>query len=163
ALIYERELGDPRRAAETLELATDPAKPDPELLAKIAELWISATEPNRALAHLSRAIELAGGRDGALGTLLHPRGRLRPALDPSHLETVDLAIGDLRRASELEPERARRDLARALTEKLALLEARPEEEARAERGKTTLELARVLGHLDQIDAAVALINGWVAQ
>lgn len=163
ALIYERELGDPRRAAETLELATDPAAPDPELLAKIAELWLSAAEPNRALAHLTRAIELAGGEDADLGALLHLRGRLRLELDPTHLETVDAAIADLSRAAELNPERARRDLARALTEKLALLEARPEEEGRAERGKTTLELGRVLGQLDQVDAAVALINGWVAQ
>jgi tetratricopeptide (TPR) repeat protein len=162
ALIYQRELGDPRRAAETLELATDPASPDPELLAKIAELWLSAAEPSRALAHLTHAIELAGGEDADLGALLHLRGRLRLELDPTHLETVDQAIADLSRAAELNPERARRDLARALTEKLALLEARPEEEARAERGKTTLELGRVLGHLDQVDAAVALINGWVA-
>jgi len=37
ALIYERQLGDPRRAAETLERATDPASPDRELLAQLAQ------------------------------------------------------------------------------------------------------------------------------
>jgi tetratricopeptide (TPR) repeat protein len=163
ALIYERELGDPRRAAETLERATDPASPDPELLAKIAQHWLSANEPNRALSHLTHAIELYGAHDAELGTLFHLRGKLRLELDPSNLENLDLALDDLSRAAQLNPERARRDLARALTEKLALLEARPEAESRAERGRTTLELGRVLGSLDQVDAAVALINGWVAQ
>jgi tetratricopeptide (TPR) repeat protein len=163
ALIYDRELGDPRRAAETLELAIAASAPDAELLAKIAERWLSAAEPERALAHLSRALDLYTQQDAELGTLYHLRGRLRLELDPTNLDNIELALVDLSRAATLNPERARRDLARALTEKLALLEARPEEEARLERGKTTLELARVLGQLDQIDAAVALINGWVAQ
>jgi tetratricopeptide (TPR) repeat protein len=163
ALIYERELGDPRRAAETLERATDPALPDPELLAKIAQLWLGANEPNRALSHLTHAIDLYTTEDAELGALFHLRGRLRLELDPSSLDNLNLALEDLSRAAQLNPERARRDLARALTEKLALLEARPEEESRAQRGKTTLELGRVLGALDQVDAAVALINGWVAQ
>jgi tetratricopeptide (TPR) repeat protein len=163
ALIYERELGDPRRAAETLERATDHAAPDPELLAKIARFWQSANEPERALEQLTRAIDLYGTLNAELGAMLHLRGRLQLELDPTRLDNLDLAIADLSRAAELNPERARRDLARALTEKLALLEARPEEEARTERGKTTLELARVLGSLDQVEAAVALINGWVAQ
>jgi thioredoxin-like negative regulator of GroEL len=163
ALIYERELGDPRRAAETLERATDPSAPDPELLAKIAQLWLSATEPNRALSHLTQAIDLYKSQDAELGALYHLRGHLRLELDPTNLDNLDVALDDLSRAAQLNPERARRDLARALTEKLALLEARPEAETRAERGKTTLELGRVLGALEQIDAAVALINGWVAQ
>jgi tetratricopeptide (TPR) repeat protein len=163
ALIYERELGDPRRAAETLERASEHAPADPDVLAKIAQYWLSASEPERALSHLTRAIELHSVRDLDLGTLFHLRGKLRLELDPSSIENLDLALADLTQAALLNPERARRDLARALTEKLALLEARPEEEARLERGKTTLELARVLGNLDQTDAAVALINGWVAQ
>jgi tetratricopeptide (TPR) repeat protein len=163
ALIFATELGDPRRAAETLERATDPAQPDPELLAKIAGHWLSAAEPNRALSHLSRAIDLYPSPDAELGSLYHLRGRLRLDLDPTQLDNLNLALEDLGRAAQLNPERARRDQARALTEKLALLEARPEEESRAERGKTTLELGRVLGALDQIDAAVALITGWVAQ
>ncbi|HWO11031.1 MAG TPA: hypothetical protein VNN80_16165, partial [Polyangiaceae bacterium] len=163
ALIYDRELGDPRRTAETLELTTDASAPDPELLARIAERWLSAAEPERALAHLTRAIDLYKEQDADLGAMFHLRGRLRLDLDPTNLDNVELALADLTRATALNPERARHDLARALTEKLALLEARPEEEARTLRGRTTLELARVLGQLDQVDAAVALINGWVAQ
>jgi tetratricopeptide (TPR) repeat protein len=163
ALIYERELGDPRRAAETLERASDQGAADPDLLAKLAQYWLAAGEPERALSHLTRAIDIHATRDIDLGTLFHLRGKLRLELDPSNIDNLDLALADLTQAAELNPERARRDLARALTEKLALLEARPEEEARVERGRTTLQLARVLGNLDQADAAVALINGWVAQ
>ncbi len=162
ALIYTTQLNDHRGAAETLERATDPAAPDPDLLAKIAQYWLSANEPGRALSHLTRAIELHAKPDAALGALFHLRGSLRLRLDPRNTDSLDVAIADLWRGAELSPERARHDLAEALTEKLELLEALPEPEARSERGKTTLELARVLGDLSQVDAAVALINGWVA-
>jgi tetratricopeptide (TPR) repeat protein len=162
ALIYENQVGDPRRAAETLERAADDAAPDPALLAKLAQHWLSANEPSRALSHLTRALELHRGGNAGLGALFHLRGNLHLRLGRGDLENLNAAILDLKRATELSPEKSRHDLAEVLTTKLELLEASPDLGAQAERGPTTLELARVLGDLNQLDAALALINGWVA-
>ncbi|HEU4577818.1 MAG TPA: tetratricopeptide repeat protein [Polyangiaceae bacterium] len=160
ALIYERQLNDPRRAAETLERATDPASPDRELLAQIAQHWLAADEPSRALAHLSRAIDLYAAEDAELGALFHLRGTLRLGLAPDDLDNLALAIEDLTRASRLSPERAKRDLCNALTAKLDLLEARGDPETRPEQGAITLEVARVLSELGQIDDAQARVSSW---
>jgi tetratricopeptide (TPR) repeat protein len=160
ALIYERQLADPRRAAETLERATDPAAPDRELLAQIAQHWLAADEPNQALSHLSRAIDLYGSEDAELGALFHLRGTLRLGLAPDDLANLALAIEDLTRAARLSPERARRDLCNALGAKLDLLEARGDPELRAEQGATTLELGRLLSDLGQMDDAQARVGAW---
>jgi lipopolysaccharide biosynthesis regulator YciM len=171
ALIYEVQLGDPRRAAETLELTADPAAPDPALLAKIAQHWLSAAEPGRALGHLTQAIELRGGGQhgdqSELGPLFQLRGNLRHQLGELTLASLDAAIVDLTRATELLPERARPDLAEALRRKLEWLGERRAldsgSETLAERGKTTMELARVLSALQDLDGASRLIEGWIAE
>ena len=184
ALIYEVQLGDPRRAAETLQLTADPTAPDPALLAKIAQHWVAANEPSRALVHLTQAIELRAGAPVArqtgqtfppqqrgdaneLGPLLQLRGNLRHHLGEITLDSLDAAIADLTRATELLPERARPDLAEALRRKLDWLAERRAldagTETDAERGKATLELARVLSALGDLDGASRLIEGWVAE
>lgn len=160
ALIYERELHDPRRAAETLESAADPNAPDPDLLAKIAQHWVAANEPGRAASHLTRAIELHGRDDRALGALLHLRGTLRARMDPDPSDP-DASIRDLTRASELAPEIVRRDLADALASKLRRLDAQ-EGGGGEERGRTLLQLARVLASSGDTDAALRLIDDYVA-
>ncbi|MEY2929944.1 MAG: hypothetical protein RL033_693, partial [Pseudomonadota bacterium] len=162
ALIYEQQLGDPRRAAETLERATDPATPDRELLAQIAQHWLAADEPNQALSHLSRAIDLYASEDSELGALYHLRGTLRLGLAPDDLANLALAIEDLTRAARLNPERARRDLCNALAAKLDLLEARGDTETQAERGVATLELARLLSDQGEVDEAQARVSTWAS-
>lgn len=159
ALIYEKQLGDPKRAAETLELAADPAAPDPELLAKIAQHFLTANEPSRALSHLTRAIELHPGVDEALGDLFHLRAALRLRTEPNDIRALDATIQDFTRAAELSPARSRDDLAQVLETKLDLIERTPELEG--ERGPTTLALARVLKDRGEVDAAVRLVTGWV--
>ncbi len=160
ALIYEKQLGDMERAAETLELAADPAAPDPELLAKIAQYFLSTNEPGRALSHLTRAIELHEGVDEALGDLFHLRGTLRLRTEPNDVRALDATIVDFTRAGELSATHSGHDLAQVLRTKLELIDRTPELEA--ERGPTTLAMARVLERLGEVEAAVQLVNGWVA-
>lgn len=163
ALIYETQLGDAQRAAETLELAVEPAALDPDLLAKLAQHWLAANEPHRALSHLTRAIELHSREDAALGALFHLRGTLRLRTDGERLETIDAAIGDFSRAAELAPGRAREDLAGTLRTKLEALDRDGGGARDAERGPTLLRLARVLGDLGDMGAAVELINDYVSE
>lgn len=161
ALIYETQLSDARRAAETLELAMDPAAPDPELLAKIAQHWLAANEPSRALSHLTRAIELHSTKDAALGELFHLRATLRLRMHGDDLDALDAAVVDLIRAAELAPGSAREDLATVLRRKLDVLDTKPEAAA-TQRGPTLLALARALGDLGDMSGAIALINDYVA-
>lgn len=162
AAIYEERLGDPRCAAETLELAVDPTRPDPNRLARIARSWSQAGEPQRALDHLNRAIEIHSEPGESLATLLHLRGSLRLQRETATLRDLSACISDLEAAARIAPEGVLPDLAAALERRLGALRAEGEREHAGEIGSSTLSLSRVLAKLGQLDAAAQRVGDWVA-
>jgi tetratricopeptide (TPR) repeat protein len=161
ARVYETELADPQRAAETLEKATERDGADPELLAQVAQYWQSANNPGRALEHVSSAIEAHKGTDATLAELLHLRGTLRLRLNPDSIDNLQATVLDFDAAARRNPERALGDLAAVLRRMLELLAQR--EGAEAEQGTATLHLCRVLVELGQLDEAGALLDQWTTR
>jgi tetratricopeptide (TPR) repeat protein len=158
ARVYESELGDAERAAQTLEQATERSPTDPELLAQVAQYWQAANNPGRALEHVTSAIEAHPGSDATLAELLHLRGTLRLRLNPDSIDNLQATVLDFDSAAQHSPERALADLALVLRRMLELLARR--EGAESEQGAATLHLCRVLVELGQLDEAGALLDDW---
>ncbi len=160
AEIYRTQLQDARLAAETLETALNPTKPNPDLLETIAQCWVDAGELERAISHLTQAIEAHQERDTSLAVLLRQRGQLYMNLQPETLGSLSAAADDFAESAQIEPEGARAELAQALYRKLERLgtEGVPE----VEHGPTILRLARALQDLQRLDEAVDQLRSWIA-
>ncbi|HSC87891.1 MAG TPA: tetratricopeptide repeat protein [Polyangiaceae bacterium] len=158
---FDRELGDPQRAAEAYEKAFERDPEQVEYLSAAVEQRSSLGEAEQALARVTGAIERSG--DGNRAELLQLRARLIAREAPDDVEALERAERDLARALEsFVSEDLARDIQGQRADYLLRMAELHATRGDSERERSAvLELGRVQVEVGERRAALETFAAWL--